>query len=440
MRDRQVGRRLWRRRKRKNAGAPADGKDAASVVTADAGDVDEGDEDVDEADDAVDEGAGGRGEAAPPQKSPGFFARLFGKKPPPPPPVVVDVAREILAIPRGAARLDAFAAKLAELVPGSAEHKRVAVAFHKELVFLATEAGVDLGLFEARVQACAQALIAANEEERAGTLFSKIGRRHQAAELFVKAGALDALEEAHAELAFEEGGQKLDARLSFERFEALTLVGLRDDALLALARAVKLWDTPAYAEVLQGFLARLPTPGRVTLQCGDEVVRVYARFPLVIGRGEEAAVRIDSPLVSRAHLELTASDDGIVAKDLVSSGGTRIDGAVMTGTTALPPSSVIDLGGVVIDVDQTPARVRLRPRGRGQATTFCARGASFVDVDVGVALVFGADVRDARVVRARVPAGVDVRVNGERPRKDLLLLVGDRIQAAGKTWTVTTGH
>ncbi|MDP2339678.1 MAG: FHA domain-containing protein [Deltaproteobacteria bacterium] len=370
--------------------------------------------------------------AARPAEKRGLFARLFGKPPPPTPPeyFVVDPVREILAIPRGAARLDAFEQKLRQLVVGSPEHKKVALGFHRELTSLATDAGVDLGLFETRVTACARALIEAGEDERAGTLFAKIGRRHQAAELFVKAGAIDALEEAHAELSFAEGGPKLDARLSFERFEALFLVGLRDDALLALKQAVKLWDNPVYAEVLQGFLGRLPPSRRLTLQAGEDVVRVFGRFPLVLGRGEESAVRIDSPLVSRAHVQIErATNDALMIKDMVSSGGTKVSGVVIHGAGLLPAQGQIDLAGVVVEVDRSDQRLLLRPHARPRQVTLAPFTEELDDDVVGFRLT----LRDDRV---RVAVDARVRLNGEVIRRETLLLGGDRLVAGGRTFSV----
>ena len=218
--------------------------------------------------------------------------------------------------------------------------------------------------------------------------------------------------------------------MSFERFEALFLVGLRDDALLALRQAVKLWDNPVYAEVLQGFLQRLPPSRRVTLQAGDDVVRVFGRFPLVLGRGEDSAVRIDSPLVSRAHVQIErGTNEALIVKDMVSSGGTRIDGVVINGAGLLPPRGCIDLAGVVVDVDRSDQRLLLRPHARPRQVTL-APFAEELDDDV---IGFRLTLRDERV---RVAADARVRLNGEALRRETLLLGGDRLVVGGKTFTV----
>lgn len=369
---------------------------------------------------------------APPAKKPGFFARLFGAKPPPPPPPPPpDPLAPIMAVPRGAARLEAFEQRLKACEAGSHDAQVIAVAFYNELVTLADEAGVELSLMESRVTACADALVACGEDERAGGLYVRLGRRHQAAESFVKAGAIEALEEAHAELAFAEGGRRLEARLAFERFEALFLVGRRVEALASLERAVQQsMQHPVYLEVLNGFRARLPAAGGVVLTAGDDVVRVVSRFPLVLGRGEESAVRIDSPLVSRAHVDIQRRAGQLVVNDLVSSGGTRVDDVVIPGPTALSARGCIDLAGVQIDYDVDDARLLLRPRLRPRLVTLAMRTELLNEPSLGMAL----HLDNGRVV---LVADGRARINNDAPRIDQLLLVGDRLVVAGRTWVVS---
>ncbi len=419
-----VGRRLWRRRKRRDPATPSELPRLLPPGP-----------EHHESDEERDDSGAIRAQFVPPddvdvKKKPGFFARLFARKPPPPPLLVVDPIADILKLPRGTLRLEAFEQRLSTLTKGTNEHRLVALAFHQELIALVTEAGVDLVLFEARVSACANALIAAGEDETAGTLFSRIGRRHQAVESFVKAGAIDALEEAHAELAFTEGGQRFEAKLAFERFEALFLVGRRDEALASLERAVALWDNPVYGEVIAGFRARLPTAGGVVLAAGDDVVRIVSRYPLVIGRGEDSAVRIDSPLVSRGHVDIQRRQGALVLNDLVSSGGTRLDDVVIHGPTALGVRGVIDLAGVQIDYDADEQCLTLRPRLRGRHKTIALRSAQFNDDDLGFGLVLVGE-------RIRLVADGRARLNSESPRLDQLLLIGDRVVASGRTWVVS---
>lgn len=435
-----VGRRIWRRRRKRATGtsvngdgtpvegAPHDGEDRE-----DEGGYDEGDLEV----------APISAQAQAPR---GFFGKLknalMGKpKPPPadPPYLIVDPTREVLAVPRGAARLDAFERTLASMPKGAPQLRALALAFHKELSTLAESAGVDLSLLESRVEACARALIDAGEDEKAGALFLRVGRRHQAAELFVAAGAIDALEEAHAQITWEEGGAKHEARMSFERFEALYVVGLREQALEALEKAKRLWrDNPIYAEVHASFIERLGAARVLPLSSGKHELIVVARWPVVVGRGEEAGVRLTSPLLSRAHLQIElGAHEGKMAPivvDLDSRGGTRVDGLPLKGKQALRIGADIDMGGVVVKTHGVDGGVllwaALAPERRTLAVTSSQAlkvpsphdGAQFVTVKF--------DARGHAVVDE------GTMVNGERSTKPTLLLEGDKIGNDGWHWTV----
>lgn len=64
---------------------------------------------------------------------------------------------------------------------------------------------------------------------------------------------------------------------------------------------------------------------------GTRVAFALGAIPLVVGRdGEEADIRVDEPLVSRAHARLEPQDGGYVVKDLGSTNYTRVNGEVVT--------------------------------------------------------------------------------------------------------------
>lgn len=263
-----------------------------------------------------------------------------------------DPVRLILALPRGAARLDSFEDTLETLHPGTPGHTSVALAFHRELTTLAERADVGLTLLKARTQACAEALIAAGEVESAGQLLSRIGKKHQAAELFVAAGAIEALEAAHADIEGDEGGRRLDARLAYERFEGLFLVGLRREALRALDEAVDAWpEHPVYREIRDSFSRRLLVDEALLLWKGGGdagSLRVRSRFPLLIGRAESAALAIKSPLVSREHVEILRDADQLLVRNLQTRSPVTVDDVKLEGPLALQEEGVIDLAGVAI--------------------------------------------------------------------------------------------
>jgi hypothetical protein len=64
---------------------------------------------------------------------------------------------------------------------------------------------------------------------------------------------------------------------------------------------------------------------------------------LVVGRGTEADLRINDPGVSRRHLELEVSIDGVEAVDLGSTNGILVDGSKV-GRARLRDGSTIRIG------------------------------------------------------------------------------------------------
>ncbi|MBI1948878.1 MAG: FHA domain-containing protein [Deltaproteobacteria bacterium] len=441
-----VGRRIWRRRKRRGPAAPM------GTAAAEAGELDRDLVDGEADDAATFEEPDEEG----PRPSGGMLAAvraLFSRRKQGVTPrsvapssepsyLVIDPTRDVLSVPRGAARLDAFERALAETPAGTPQQRALALAYHRELSGLAEGAGVDLSLLEARVERCAQALIGAGEEERAGTLFLRVGKKHQAAELFLQVGAIDALEETHAQIHWDEGGARHQARLELERFEALWLVGARDQAFEALTRAHSLWpENPIYAEMHARFVERLGKPRRLRLRARDHERLILGTWPLVVGRGEEAALVLQSPMLSRAHVQVERKDGALVVRDLDSRGGTRVDGVTLVGTAPLRERAVIDMGGVVVETAPLEGGVlfwaALAPSARTVALTaervlIAAPGAApNATLIAGVGgLRVGFDVRGRAVVEP--PA----KLGGEAVRRATLLLEGDVVSDGAWSWNV----
>jgi pSer/pThr/pTyr-binding forkhead associated (FHA) protein len=61
---------------------------------------------------------------------------------------------------------------------------------------------------------------------------------------------------------------------------------------------------------------------RVEFPLGDE--------PLLVGRGEEADIRVDEPLVSRLHARVEPRPEGYALVDLGSTNYTRVNGERVT--------------------------------------------------------------------------------------------------------------
>ena len=68
----------------------------------------------------------------------------------------------------------------------------------------------------------------------------------------------------------------------------------------------------------------------------------------VIGRGAEADIRIETPLLSRKHARLTVRESDGVIEDLGSSNGTQLDGQPVTCATVLRAGQSIVLGPVTL--------------------------------------------------------------------------------------------
>ena len=81
---------------------------------------------------------------------------------------------------------------------------------------------------------------------------------------------------------------------------------------------------------------------------------------LLIGRGDDAAVRMNSPGVSRQHCELQVDDSRLAVKDLGSSNGTFVNRRRIT-QTELIAGDVLSLGEFVfvVRIDGQPAKVNV---------------------------------------------------------------------------------
>lgn len=86
--------------------------------------------------------------------------------------------------------------------------------------------------------------------------------------------------------------------------------------------------------------------------------RVPITSPLTIGRGEEATVRIADQTVSRLHARIALGPDGPVIEDAGSRYGTVLSGTPLAGPAPLRAGTQIQLGDVVIGVeDAVPRRL-----------------------------------------------------------------------------------
>lgn len=93
--------------------------------------------------------------------------------------------------------------------------------------------------------------------------------------------------------------------------------------------------------------------GHVNAYLGDGpllVSAVIAPPGLLVGRGTHCDLRLDHTTVSWDHLELSCRGQSVLAEDLGSSNGTRINGQPMQRGYRLRSGDVLQLGGVRLTI------------------------------------------------------------------------------------------
>jgi DNA-binding winged helix-turn-helix (wHTH) protein len=97
------------------------------------------------------------------------------------------------------------------------------------------------------------------------------------------------------------------------------------------------------------FIGEVAAGGGVEAAASARLVWEDAVFPLppgdhVLGRSEEAQVRVDAPGVSRLHARVVVTDDGATIEDLASKNGTFVGEQRLAGPAALHDGDHIRLG------------------------------------------------------------------------------------------------
>jgi DNA-binding winged helix-turn-helix (wHTH) protein len=117
-------------------------------------------------------------------------------------------------------------------------------------------------------------------------------------------------------------------------------------------------DAPAYIETVPGrgykFIAAV-TRAHTSSSHVAYLVHRYKEYPLpqgdhVIGRGEEVAVRLYAPLISRYHARIRVRGNLLSVEDLGSKNGTLVNGERVIGTRELQSGDTIDVGGELLVV------------------------------------------------------------------------------------------
>ena len=79
-----------------------------------------------------------------------------------------------------------------------------------------------------------------------------------------------------------------------------------------------------------------------------------ARGAHILGRLEQASVKIDAPSVSRRHARIVVSEDGASIEDLGSKNGTYVRGERIANPTSLTDGDPIRLGSVSVALTLRP--------------------------------------------------------------------------------------
>ena len=99
-----------------------------------------------------------------------------------------------------------------------------------------------------------------------------------------------------------------------------------------------------------------PSGGRMYVTTADRQIPV-SEGTIIIGRGSEAAIRIDAGGVSRHHARIVVVDGQASIEDLGSKNGTFVAGARIDGTRALVDGDQVRVGPVLITFRIAPATV-----------------------------------------------------------------------------------
>ena len=84
----------------------------------------------------------------------------------------------------------------------------------------------------------------------------------------------------------------------------------------------------------------------VWLQGNAQVISLPERGSVVVGRGDDAGIRVDAPTVSRRHAQLAVGPGVVTVADLGSHNGTRVNGERIDAPRPLAYGDILSLGEV----------------------------------------------------------------------------------------------
>ena len=93
-----------------------------------------------------------------------------------------------------------------------------------------------------------------------------------------------------------------------------------------------------------------PTQAVVVQGVNTGIVADLAKAPVLIGRGNDAAIRLDDDYVSTRHARIAASGDQWFVEDLGSTNGTYIGSARLTQPTAITLGTQVRIGKTILEL------------------------------------------------------------------------------------------
>jgi len=93
-----------------------------------------------------------------------------------------------------------------------------------------------------------------------------------------------------------------------------------------------------------------PTQVVVTQGSNTGITASLAQAPILIGRGNDAAIRLDDDYVSTRHARIASSGDQWFVEDLGSTNGTYIGSHRLTQPTTLQLGSTVRIGKTTLEL------------------------------------------------------------------------------------------
>ena len=295
----------------------------------------------------------------------------------------------------------------------------------------------------------AELLLSADDPAGAAAAYELGGDLERAAAAYEQAGEIERVELL---LSVTEAKRRtVDAeRHDFATYRTQLELGQRAEALAALRRYAAVAADPAEAQrLLTELRQRLLPPGQVRLRLGGDVggseTLYVGRFPLLLGRGgpgqpQAGGLPLPDLGLSREHAQIEYQADAavpsFVLRDLGSKNGTSLGGLPIAAALPLRGEGEIGLGQQVqLRFVAAPGLLTLTvERGGARGMRTLASPLPFALAD-GVALHFDPEDGQPRVTPTAAATG-DLLLNGKRAPRQIQLLRGDVLAAAGHRYEV----